>query len=651
MGAAGLIGPRLPGLAGEIGTYLWLGALPGLAVSALAGGALGGAERWTLGLAISPLVSATLGALLASQGVPLLAGARWIGGLGAAAAVIAAWLPRPRGEEPSRTLRWWPVAAAVLIALPAILNPWIRVRSDTWVHAALVWEVAERGVPPQDPRFAGLTLNYVWIFNCFIAQLVALGNGSPFTFMTLFNVVNLAVLLRLVWHVGAVVWRGTEAADGALRLAAVGFNAGAWLLWPLRLIRALGGYERGWAEIQRQLGAFHLGTVDAVFTLAAPFALMASMLDKFLLGTALSYSWVLYALFLWALARWAEERAADALLWAAVAAAGMLFVHGVVGMSVLPAALGTLALAAVLGRRLEWLPRVGRNAAFGAAIAFGIGLAAPYTWAISRGWVAAKSGLHHSYFGFGVVMPWTLLTSCGVALWLARRPAVSAFRERRPAAALIALFAAAMITFSLVIRLPSGNENKFPFQCFLPIAVLGGAAFLPAARALRERRGAVLGGLVLAALFVVPPAVTLGSYILDPGRDGYPELSSGPGERALHAWIRTNTARDAVFVDEGFRDILAVEARRRLYLGSPWGPELAGFPRDQLIERRTVIADLYGPGAALERDAQALRTIGAPVYVLYRPLAPAPSPASRRPDLFGLAYDHDGYLVYRVTAP
>jgi hypothetical protein len=246
-------------------------------------------------------------------------------------------------------------------------------------------------------------------------------------------------------------------------------------------------------------------------------------------------------------------------------------------------------------------------------------------------------------------MPWTLLTSCGVALWLARRPAAAAFRERRPAAALLALFAAAMIAYSLVVRLPSRNENKFPFQCFLPIAVLGGAAFLPAIRALVARRGRVIGGVVIAALFLVPPALTLGSYIMDPGGRVSPRLHRPPGVPELDAWILAETARDAVFVDDGFRDLLAVEARRRLYLGSSSGPELAGFPRDEIAERRAVVADLYGPGTELDPDVVSLRKLGAPIYVLYRP--GAPRPAAGRPDLFELAYDRDGYVVYRVRVP
>jgi len=70
LAVAGLVGPKLPGLAGEIGAYLWLGVLPGLGLAGWAGASLGAAERLTLGLAIAPLVSAMLGAWLAGHGVP-----------------------------------------------------------------------------------------------------------------------------------------------------------------------------------------------------------------------------------------------------------------------------------------------------------------------------------------------------------------------------------------------------------------------------------------------------------------------------------------------------------------------------------------------------------------------------------------------------
>ena len=106
-----------------------------------------------------------------------------------------------------------------------------------------------------------------------------------------------------------------------------------------------------------------------------------------------------------------------------------------------------------------------------------------------------------------------------------------------------------------------------------------------------------------------------------------------------------------MFLDDRFRDSLPVGGRRRLYLGTPFGPDKAAYPKVLLIERRAVMADVYGPGEALERDALALRGLGAPAYVVYRPGAAGPPPVARRPDLFEPVYDREGYVVYRVIEP
>jgi hypothetical protein len=115
--------------------------------------------------------------------------------------------------------------------------------------------------------------------------------------------------------------------------------------------------------------------------------------------------------------------------------------------------------------------------------------------------------------------------------------------------------------------------------------------------------------------------------------------------------MRSATPAHAVFLDQGFRDSFPVGGRRRLYLGTPYGPDKAAYPRDQVVARRAVMADVYGPGEALEDDASALRRLGAPAYVVYRPGGVTPPPPARRPDLFEPVYDREGYVVYRVTEP
>jgi hypothetical protein len=104
-------------------------------------------------------------------------------------------------------------------------------------------------------------------------------------------------------------------------------------------------------------------------------------------------------------------------------------------------------------------------------------------------------------------------------------------------------------------------------------------------------------------------------------------------------------------VDEGFRDVLNVEGRRRLLLGTTSGPDKAGFPLGALIRRRAIMTDLYGAVADLPGDAALLDSLRTPVYVLYRasdhPGATPWSALDADTAGFERDYDADGFRVYR----
>ena len=381
-----------------------------------------------------------------------------------------------------------------------------------------------------------------------------------------------------------------------------------------------------------------------------------SFFDKFLLGSPLAYAWLLTLLYLDALVEWVREARLELLAWAALAASGLLLFHFVPGLSVIPVALGSLALALLARRRWPWLPGAGRLAAFGAATLLGALAVAPYTISIMRGW--SSTGVQQSHFHLGIKMLWTLITSCGVGLAFAWRPLKRLAAERRPEGLMLLFYLIGMTAFALVVHLTEDNEHKFAFQVFVPLAVFGGAAFLPAVRGWFKRWGAARAIALLLALFL-SPVLMLNGYLLDPRARTAPELNRGPGEERLFAWMRDSTDARAVFVDAAFRDLIMVHARRRLYFGSTFGPERAGFPLPQVIERRSVMADLYGPGADLGGDARALAALGAPAFVVFRPEdqrddASRPEPwrnLERHPEQFGRVYDRDGFRVYAVATP
>jgi hypothetical protein len=120
-----------------------------------------------------------------------------------------------------------------------------------------------------------------------------------------------------------------------------------------------------------------------------------------------------------------------------------------------------------------------------------------------------------------------------------------------------------------------------------------------------------------------------------------------PGEPRVYEWIRTATPVDAVFVDDGFRDVIMVEGRRQLLLASKLGPELAAFPLEQILERRMVLSDLYGDADSLDRDVAVLHRLDRPAYLVVRPGA-STAPFEARHDLFTEAYAKDGFTVYAV---
>jgi hypothetical protein len=667
-----LAGGALPGIAGAALTYPALGVFPGMAVALLVGWRQSLSRRWLLGLTLAPLASAGAGWALGRAGVALPDAARaitWGGAvLWAALELLRARAPEPAGGDEEPVPAWvtrWSLGLAAVVALPPLCNAFIRVHGDGWVHAGIAYEIATRGFPPQDPRFAGLPLNYVWFYNLFLAQLGALHGQSVLDFMVVMNVVLAALIVRLAYRLGFAVWRDRRAATGAAILLTLGFNAGAWLLWPLRLATAFTGQVHGMGEVRRLLANTHLGDDRVFFMLGAPLAHEVSFLDKYLLGTALTYAWALIVLYLDALARWMGEPRRELLVWGALAAMGLQLFHFVPGLSVIPVAIGALVLLVLLRVWWPWLPPPSRALAFALATLVGALVVLPYTLSITRGWSAGSTGVPERHFHLGIRMLWTLVTSCAVAMAFAWRPLARLARERRVEGIALACFLLGMTFFALVVHLTEDNESKFAFQVFIPLAVFGGAALLPGLAAARARWGTARVAVGLAVLCLNIPLLVVG-YLVDPRGATAPELDASAGVLHVEAWIRDTTPPRAVFVDNRFRDLLMVRARRRLYYGSAFGPERAGFPLAQVTERRAVMADLYGAEGNLDRDAAALARLADPVFVLYRPEDSAPAATGtsgstsaapgapwrsleRRGDLFRLAYARDGYRVYALS--
>lgn len=671
--ALGVAGLFVPGPAGDVAAFVWLGVFPGLALTRLLLPGASASTRWTLGLALSPFAAATVGWALLHAGHPLPTAARLvaIGGWflfagGEARGFVARGVPAD--DAPGDRAAWgWAVAAAAFVALPMLLDPWLRMRSDSWVHAGIVWEIAERGIPPQDPRFAGLPLNYVWFYNLFIALLGSLRPGSaPFTHMVTANACWIATLVWLGWQLSWTVWRERGAARAALPLLLTGLNAGALVLWPLWLLRAAQGEVRGLPEVRRILATGHWNSVEVMHELCAPFAWMANAWDKFMVGTALGYAYLLMLVSLWAGMRWLSDARGERppgtpaawrwLLVAAASAAGMMLFHSVVGLSAIPVGIGACLLLALIARREPRLGPARRPLVLALALAAGLAASWPYFHSIFSGWDNGHSGVAHRYLQLGWQMPWTLVTACGLT-FAAAWPGLRRLGSERPVAGVwLACWTLGMALFALVVHLPEGNEVKFVWMVFAPVAVLGGFGAPALLASWRRRLGTPLTAAVVVVAFVLPSLLLLRGFLLDPSKATASETRRELGDDACYAWVREHTPVNAVFCDDRARDVLLVEGRRRLLVGTSFGPERAAFPAAALTRRRAVLDDLYGPVADLTGDAGCLDSLGAPAYVLYRDEDHvARSAAGRAPwraldaDSAGFqrVYDAGGRRIYR----
>jgi len=649
----------MPGLAGEILVYPLLGVIPGwvLAASLLPGAAR--SLRIAVALALAPLVTCVLGWLLVAMGTSfvraawVIAGAGWVVMLGH---LVRTWRSERNADLdrlPAAAVAWALGLALVLLLVP-VINPYIFIRGDSWIHGGIVTELRQHGFPPEDARMAGVRLSYVWFFNFFIALLASVHDGNLFHFMTLSNVACAFATVLLAAQIARRVWRSPEAATATAVLLTLGLNAGAFLLWPLNLARAAFGKVRGWSEALRLLHGIEFGSARIIYSLGAPFAEPLSFLDKLLVGTAVNLAYLHMTLYLWALIVWLEERRRSALVLLTFAAAGTMFFHSVVGLSVLPVSAGLLVLTWLARSRFAWLPERGASLAALVATLAGMALTAPYMRSITAGWAPEKAGFRHRFLQFEPSIPWTIATACAfVLVW--SLPAVRrGWDDRRPLPVLLAAWAAAMIGFACAVDLPYGNTVKFVYEIFTPCAVLASPVALERFDALKTGRR--LRGALVALCFLVPTLLTLHGYLVDPTGRTREELHPVAGEDRLYAWMRRDTSPEAVMVDAGFRDLIAVKGARRLYLGTTQAPDLAAFPAPEMARRRAVMQDLYGALPQPDSTVARLRALGRPLYVLYRPndtLAVA-SPWRRLLAATGPGsdvYDRDGFHVVRVAGP
>ncbi len=636
----------LSGVAG----YVCLAILPGIAiVVALRPGALGlGGQAAVVGL--GPVVSGLLLALLMISGVSLEYATKLSCVAFAAAALVSTALceraaPTISSQEPSdrasARLTWLIAAAALaLLAVFPALGDAYRMRSDAWFHAAVVSEISDFGLPPTDPYFSGMPLQYMWLYHVYVAALSA-ATGVEASWAMSF--VNLQALVCLVLGTSALASSLQPTKPGAALSSIfilLGLNCLFWAFLPSKLVRAAYGQIRGWEEIER-LFSLSPFTAEKASAFVSVWKSRPFLLDKFIVATAFSLGICLSLLFFLFAYRYIASGKAYNAVFASCAMAGIVFYHTPAGL----AASGTVGIALVALALSSSGPMRARSLIMILCMACVTALAAPYLYIISSG----KEAEQLVPIGVSAFKTSAVLISCAGAILLGAPWTARFLSNRADPHYFYGLMVGSAFLVALCIVLPGPNVyDKTPYFAFLPLAPLAGWSLNAIYRRGSTRAKRALISVLCAAAMVPNTVILYAAYVADPG-----PAKSRPEEGAMYEWIGEATAREAVFLENGDRVGMVVLGPRRLIWGQDSYAHQWGYDRDEMSRRRELRDRVYSGRPLNARDAEELAGFGEEVYVVVRSEDFDGADAGRLADSPYLELEYsDPYAdVYRVRPP
>jgi len=564
-----------------------LGFVPGALVTrALVPDDEPAAVRAAFALLLSPFIVGALFILARAWLAPSPA-ARAVVVLIAAGSVIGGFAHRGRPAFLDRD--WIPIAAGLALAIAHAVSPALTSSSDGSFHAGVVTS-ALRGLPPEDPFFAGLQLRYAWGLHAWAAAWVAVGPRiDPWT--PLIASSALALIASLL-AVGALARRLGASAGGA-RLAQAFLLVGtAPFAWVTLVARAATGTVRGGAELARSLEH----GVDPALRALDPGLLHPSLvlaLDKFVVLTPFAWAMAGAIGTAWALVRVLERPGPRAYVALGLAIAATGFVHPLAG--------AVLAVACSVGARMAPALAAGRGQMPYLLLALVVAGATTIPWLVVS--APQPTGTMQTDTSTFVTAAWSTLAAGAFllppTLFGGGLPGWTV-RHAKPAPALVPLRALQGMTWLFValaclVRLPGANQSKF---LDLALALAAAPAACAWMRALESRRWRGIAVAVLTLAFV--PTLLAYGWACAHESPASADAPSMPPAGILAA-IRERTPPDAVIIDatqdtsRGAASGIPAATGRALLWGGPFMARKWGYPlRDLELRRETDAAGRHG---------------------------------------------------------
>ncbi len=500
-------------------------------------------------------------------------------------------------------------AFCALIGFLPLTNEWWRTRSDAWFHISVVAQISDYGIPPEDPYFYGIPLQYMWVYHVLVLTVSRATGFAPAVVMALFNVQALAGFMLAAFMLAQLLRNRFAHSVSSVLTAILGINALFWLFLPVKLVRAFVGENTGWEVTKRMLSLSPLDNLS-VRQFLTIYHNQYFFLNKFIVLTAFSIALSLMAACWFGMACSIARRRAFPIYLTFFSAVGMLAFHPIVGFTCL-AGLGGGIVLFYLSRSRICLPARSTSLLLIAALAGAAVIMLPYLYIVMHGKESSQ------LFPLLVSLPKTggLLISCALGILLAAFQVRKLFAQQRPEVRFFALASLSMIIVCLLINLPGANKyDKPPFFMFFPLAIAGGwtLAELPQRKFTPFRKKAVVVLLYIVLFLPLNFIAFLGNFATPTSGVFTVE------ETRIAEWARANTSRDAIFVDNKDRNFILVAGPRRNFYGSHSYAKQWGYNAEEMARRKRVIDNIYSNEALAPSTLSALCAIEPDVYIVLR---------------------------------
>jgi hypothetical protein len=505
-----------------------------------------------------------------------------------------------------------------MVGIFYLLNPFLLARSDAFVHAPMVGEIIDHGIPPAEPRLPNAPIRYPWFYHLFAASFVKLTGLTIFRALGLSNVMNALVFPYLIVRITAAFTRKRIHLSSTPLFAIAGLGSASWILWPVGLLRVLGGDVRGREEISRILSEIDLNSFRVVYFLTPHWMLITNVVDKLLVITPFTYAINLFLLsFLLVLSRDFQKKAPfKAAFTIAFFMLGTFLIHVVTGIVLIVAAAGggMLMLAERLLRRREGLPHFQTLVVPAVALLAGV-IGLPYFRSLTGG--EGERILIGNYLHFGFRNLITILAPFVGLAFIVRPLLKYLVRDAGLELKVLSTWLIALLIINFCIKLPGENEAKFISLFFMLLIVPVSIVLID--WLCSSSGGRRMSALVwIAVLFLLPPLVTARGFFLEKPDTDARRIACMPGNdrMRLYDWIRTNTASNSVVIESNSVNYTPLYGHRHAFLPLPYTHEVLGYSGETINRSSAIHQEIFSQQPLSAASIQYLRNLGYDIYIL-----------------------------------